>query len=448
MSFLLVGDNRSNVNWGGRAGSLALRSLLGTSLGSGTSVLGSELGAAANYGYRSRLLPAGRQQAARSLAGRHPRNPAVRALCWLDRRLGAGDFLTDDAAASARNLERWRRRDPGLADLYARVLAADTVVVNGEGDVVFGRPVRRQIRFFAAVVELARRLDKRVAFVNTLLSDCAQTGRDPVAFALVAGALRRSHLVAVRDGQSLQIAQRDMGIADVRLVPDALFHWYERQHEARAQLPADGDFVLPPPEHGHLLGRLDFGRDYVCVGGNSFVTQPGAEPALTAAYRRLCAGLREIGYPVYLVVADGRDRFLEAVGRELDLGIVPAATPIHLAAAILGRARLFVSGRYHPTIMAALGGTPCVFLDTNAHKMRSLAEMLAYTDEEIFPPAPAAPDVARLCDLAARRLAAGAALRAQIAATAAARAGAVAGLGALIRQAGRPDPRRTDGGHD
>ncbi len=415
MSFLLVGDNRTNVNWGGRAGSLALHSLLAGALGAGRSVFASE------------MAPPG--------AG------------WRDRLRGDGDILRDDPAASVRNLLRRRRHDPALADLYDRVLAADTVVINGEGDVVFSRPVRRRIRYFAALVELARQLDKRIAWVNTILADCVRSGRDPLAFALTATALSHAHLVAVRDRESLRIAQRDMGLAGARLVPDALFHWHAGQKRARAQLPADGDFVVPAPEHERYLHRLDLAADYICVGGNSLVTEPAAGDDLVASYTRLCEGLRELGYPLYLVVADGRDRFLETVAARLDLAVVPVGTPIHFAAAILGKARLLVSGRYHPTIMAALGGTPCVFLATGSHKMRSLAETLEMPDEEIFPAAPDAKDILRLCGLASRRVNAGAPLRARIGAVAAQRAQETAELGRLLRLADQPVQARADAGH-
>ena len=42
--------------------------------------------------------------------------------------------------------------------------------------------------------------------------------------------------------------------------------------------------------------------------------------------------------------------------------------PILLGATVLANSKLFVSGRYHPSIMASLGGTPCIFLGSNSHK--------------------------------------------------------------------------------
>jgi hypothetical protein len=254
MSFLLVGDNRTNTNWGGRGGALALHDLLGSALGAGRSVYGRELSlAAAGYGYRSRLFPASKVWLARSLAAGEVHNPLFAALHRLDRLCGAGDFLADRPERSVANLRDRMGRDAGLRDLHDRVAAADLVVVNGEGDVVFTTPVRRHVRFFAAMVYLAHDLGKPVAFVNTMLSDCARTGRDPAAYAMTAAALARCDLVAVRDRRSLELARDEMGIADLRLVPDALFSWYESQRRARAQLPADGDFVIAPPEREHYF---------------------------------------------------------------------------------------------------------------------------------------------------------------------------------------------------
>ncbi len=450
MSFLLVGDNRTNNNWGGRGGALALHELLGESLGpGGRSVYGREFSlAASGYGYHSRLFPSSKAWLARSLAAGESGHPLLRALHRLDRFCGAGDFLTDDAECSVRNLRARMAGDPGLRDLHDRVAAADLVVINGEGDVVFGRPVRRHVRFFAAMVHLARDLGKPVAFVNTMLSDCARTGRDPAAFAMTRAALAACDLVTVRDHRSLALARDEMGLAHARLIPDALFHWYDRQQRARQQLPTDGDFLIAPPEREHYFGRLDLGGDYICVGGNSRVTLPGELPRIAAAYADLCASLLELGYPVHVAISDGRDGFLEDVARDLGLGVIPLGTPIHLAAAVLGRARLFVSGRYHPTIMAALGGTPCIYLDTGAHKMQSLAGLLAEDSEPVFSAAPDTDEIAQIRELAAARLAAGATLRDHLSTLAAQRATEVASLGPLIADtAGRSAPLPPVPGH-
>jgi polysaccharide pyruvyl transferase WcaK-like protein len=72
------------------------------------------------------------------------------------------------------------------------------------------------------------------------------------------------------------------------------------------------------------------------------------------------------------------------VAEETDTPIIPGEVPILMGGAILANARLFVTGRYHPSIMAAAGGTPCVFLGADSHKTRSLQRMLGYDDPQVF----------------------------------------------------------------
>jgi len=91
------------------------------------------------------------------------------------------------------------------------------------------------------------------------------------------------------------------------------------------------------------------------------------------------------GPPVARPVPTGAgDRFLYDVAEDTGVPIVPAEVPILMGGAILANARLFVTGRYHPSIMAAAGGTPCVFLGADSHKTRSLQRMLGYDDPHAF----------------------------------------------------------------
>jgi polysaccharide pyruvyl transferase WcaK-like protein len=72
------------------------------------------------------------------------------------------------------------------------------------------------------------------------------------------------------------------------------------------------------------------------------------------------------------------------VAEETNTPIIPGEVPILMGGAILANARLFVTGRYHPSIMAAAGGTPCVFLGADSHKTRSLQRLLGYDDPHVF----------------------------------------------------------------
>jgi ADP-heptose:LPS heptosyltransferase len=154
-------------------------------------------------------------------------------------------------------------------------------------------------------------------------------------------------------------------------------------HDARSHIPDNGDFVVPyTQEDERHFGRLAFDEPYICVTGGSraaFTPQKAFE-----GYCELVERLRELDPPVYLVPTCGGDRFLHDVAEETNTPIIPGEVPILMGGAILANARLFVTGRYHPSIMAAAGGTPCVFLGADSHKTRSLQRMLGYDDPHVF----------------------------------------------------------------
>ena len=63
-------------------------------------------------------------------------------------------------------------------------------------------------------------------------------------------------------------------------------------------------------------------------------------------------------------------------------------TPVLAAAGILAGAQLYITGRYHPALMASAGGVPCVFMTSNSHKTKSLQELLGYDNPfefSVFP---------------------------------------------------------------
>ena len=138
--------------------------------------------------------------------------------------------------------------------------------------------------------------------------------------------------------------------------------------------------------------------------------------------------LKKLDHEVILTENDGPDAFLRDVARATGVGLVPVGTPIYLAAAILACASLFVSGRYHPAIMAMLGGTPCVFLDTTAHKMDSLQELIGVERRATFPAMPGPVDIDAIVECANDHLRAGTQLRQRIRSAAGLRAAEVATL--------------------
>jgi hypothetical protein len=116
------------------------------------------------------------------------------------------------------------------------------------------------------------------------------------------------------------------------------------------------------------------------LSGNSYA----AHFALNAAKRfselakDLQCLLRKYEMPLYLIECCIGDSFFKDVSINNNIPLIPVSLNINLAAHILGNASCLVTGRYHPAILASLGGTPCVFMGANSHNTVSLQDVLSY----------------------------------------------------------------------
>jgi polysaccharide pyruvyl transferase WcaK-like protein len=138
------------------------------------------------------------------------------------------------------------------------------------------------------------------------------------------------------------------------------------------------------------------------------------------------------GLPVVLVDsggdrATGGDLFLSEVARRTGTIIIRPPVSLLMACYLVANARAMVSGRFHPSIMASLGGTPCTFLECSAHKTLSLQHQLEYAHPTLFPMDPAPGNLTAVLRHLEEQLAGGQRLRDRI-------RGVSAHLGAQVRQ--------------
>lgn len=408
---LFVGDNRDGVNWG-RAASIALSQLLSTSFEISDRVAGDLFDlSTADFGYVGGLLPANHYQFFRYLLLRQWR----RSVSWymrLEQLLGAKDFISENPAESVDNLLAHRHRNAALGRIYETANESDVMVVDGDGDIIFSTPPRRQTLFLLAMIELGVRLKKPVFLVNSMISDCPLTGRNQTTLAAARRLLLQCRAVCLRDFESLEYVRKEVPQANCTFIPDSLFSWFPVYADTASRPPMNGDFMLPYPEKEEYWGKLDFSRPYICIGGGALA---GSQPQRSIqCYKRLIDAVRELGYAVYLTESDLPDFFLRQVGREVGIGTIPATTSILQAGAVLAHARLFISGRYHPSILASLGGTPCIFLGSHAHKMSSLSRVLEYGLHRQFNAFPDHDEVGEIVSSAKSYIDEGEGLRARI----------------------------------
>lgn len=166
------------------------------------------------------------------------------------------------------------------------------------------------------------------------------------------------------------------------MYPDALFSW--KKYADNKEILENGRYCLPYGcETNEMFDKLDFTEPYICVSGSSLsVKNP---ESAKKAYEKLVIALKEkVDVNVYLLEACVGDRFLREVGEKTDTPCITSAVPILAAAKILQQAKVYISGRYHPSILSSLGGTPCIFLGSNSHKTSSLQEVLEYESIEEY----------------------------------------------------------------
>lgn len=411
LKVLFVGDNRSTVGWG-RGASIALGQLLSASFEINGRITGELFDlSTAEAGYVGTLMPSRYYRHFRYLLRRRWRRP----IAWyinLERLFGARDFIAEDPAVSIDNLLAHKQRNPVLARIYDQAKEADMLVLDGDGDIIFTTPPRRQTLFLLAMIELGIRLKKPVFLVNSMISDCPLTGRNEATLGAAKRLLARCRAVALRDPESLEYVQKEIPEANSCLIPDSLFAWFSRYENSSSYPPLNGDFLLPHPEKDEYWGKLDFSQPYICIGGGALV---GSQlDRAVQCYVRLVDAVSQLGYRIYLTENDLPDSFLQQVAREKNIGIVPADAPILMCGAVLAHARLFISGRYHPSIFASLGGTPCIFLGSHAHKMGSLSRVLQYDVHREFSAFPGESEVAEIVSTATKYLDQGEKLRARI----------------------------------
>jgi hypothetical protein len=378
---LLAWDTTDRLNWGARSAHLATRQCLSESCSTIECLPGE---------YQERRYPVNfalPDSISTRLCVNRNRFWWAKVVTEAEVLFGAlPDYIDPRPEVSLRNILN-NLDDDHIRGLYDAVRRHDTIVVDGDGDMIFKENPRRNLLADLALIELGRHFDKEVYYVNSIFADCPVTGRNEALANRCLSTLEKCDGVAFRDPRSLELYLELGGREDAHCIPDSLFHWYDDLAHSRRQLPGNGDFVIPyTREDRRHFGRVNFDRPYICVTGGS---RAGSTPQKAfEGFCKLVSRLHELGHPVYLVPTCVGDRFLHEVAEKTDTAIIPGEVPILMGSAILANARLFVTGRYHPSIMAAAGGTPCVFLGADSHKTWSLQPMLGYKDPHVFPAIP------------------------------------------------------------
>lgn len=290
------------------------------------------------------------------------------------------DVVGENAQIAAMKLIDGRCDSAEASDVVSTLESHDVIVINLEGCGIFCDPYRRDLAFVNMIIWASKILEKKVIIANGMLSDCPQTGRNSLAVKEVVNGFNMADAVALRDKASKKIAD-EIGVQSAQYIPDALFSWantYHRFFESKFEVFPE-IFAPWPEEQNYFLGQR-LPERYICLSAASF------HPFKSVSHygKFFCVLIDRIkkAFNDYslILVSPGGDYFLKNLAIEKDCFYLEGSGNILLNAYILARTHLYISGRYHPAIMASFNGAPSVFLESNSHKTNSLQKILGYSD--------------------------------------------------------------------
>jgi polysaccharide pyruvyl transferase WcaK-like protein len=235
----------------------------------------------------------------------------------------------------------------------------DVVVINGEGNIVNPRPgetsYRRSARYLLALGLAAKKIYKKPVHICNHTVD----PRHPQAERLIKELYPLADSVAIREKISLGTL-KDLGIdTGTRIVPDALYA------------------LNTHPKYGKGESRIKKRVPYICLGDSSGL--PYVPWQIEETYRVMIRKLKkEFSLPVLLV--DGGSTVshkLVAAARAEKVKLVhPMATSWVELKNHFTNSLVYISGRWHPSIMALMEDVPCALWGSDSHKTKALSDEL------------------------------------------------------------------------
>lgn len=391
MKVVYVGDNRNRGNYGCRGTSTALSQLIAKN----NQIVGRISGRYTNFDTGEIYFVQGKNKQFYEKKQHHKYWNYERKLLYMFHRfedrggkywLGKHDFATLNFDQCISNLIDCLPANPFLKEFDLRRYNFDALVVNGEGSFIFATPAWRESVVEAMEMYWAKKMGKKVFYLNGMLSDDPHSAHNQATVDAMKPLFNRCDGFCVRENESLDYVNKYFPEVEAQVFPDALFTWYDIVNDDHKI--ENGKYYIPrTAECDEAYYEFDFTKPYACISGSSAligVCQGDMSMAVRVYSRLVNKAKEKLGVNIYLIQVDEGDEFLQEVGKVTKTPVISMETPLIPAAKILANSRVYISGRYHPAIMASLGGTPCVFMSSNSHKTGSLQDLLQYDERKEF----------------------------------------------------------------
>ncbi|HBT78012.1 MAG TPA: hypothetical protein DEB39_14065 [Planctomycetaceae bacterium] len=359
MKVCYIADNRTRHNWGCRATSMALWELIQMRADLASTIEMPNFSAREDFG----------------------RYASYQKFFPDTKKSEKCDYVTMDVKKTVDVFLAMCEESSQCKEELDKIKQADAVVINGEGSFIAIK-TRRDMFLYLSYIHLAKRLGKKVYLVNAMFSPCSGMPWEEDVLPVVVEGLQSCDLVTLRDPLSFQYVTDFAPEANARFIPDALFTWYDNIRSEKPSLRKNDAIARVLPEFSPE--DFNFTEPYLCISGTSNQFSYDNPDVIAERYSRLVNRLKTLGLPILLTPTCRKDNFFKKVSMSTQTPMLPVSVPITTGGRILANARCFISGRFHPSILASLGGTPCVFMDSNSHKTFSLQKMLEYENPKEY----------------------------------------------------------------
>jgi len=249
---------------------------------------------------------------------------------------------------------------------YELVKWSDIVYINGEGSFVHGTDQYGKYRpaalYMLFLVYFAKKyMSKYCAIVNHTVDPDNQD-----AIKIIKNVYPGLDYITVREPFS-EANLNSWGINNVRLVPDALFTFTNEENWSPSE---------------EIKNEIDFSKPYICLGDGSGIKSKYHQVKWDVyyVYCELIDKLKNI--VPQIVFIDGFTEHHQDINKVIkhnNLGRINLNNCSYKDLyQVLKKGEIFISGRYHSSILSVISGTPILLWGADSYKTKGLYRLLDY----------------------------------------------------------------------
>lgn len=245
---------------------------------------------------------------------------------------------------------------------------ADIVIFSGEGTLVHG--IDKHGKYLVGGLYMLFMLwlikvkyNKQVSVVNHTV--------DPENFnaeEIIRNIYPLLDYVAVREKYSLNYLKK-INVLNTKFVPDALFSYKPKVDWVASEM---------------LLEQIDFSKPYICIGDTSGFSDTKYSTSVKwdigTNFGIIIEKLKKIVPQIIFVDGfRGKNKIINKIIKDNNIGYINLKNcSYHELTNIFKGAELFISGRWHASILASIAYIPVILMGADSHKTKALFDVLEY----------------------------------------------------------------------